>query len=242
MNQIRKKKPLIHMITNDVTRESCVNMVLAAGGYAICAEAVEEVEDVVNQTDALLLNLGMPNANKAKAMKLALHRAKERGIPVVLDPVGVGVSDFRKTLAEELLAIGGITCIRGNRSEIACLCHQSIQARGVEATPVELQIPDMRALSEETGAMIMASGEQDILVWKSHGISKVGGGEVFCHLTGSGCMQSALLTAAIAAAENPWEGLQQGVALFDEAGAIAAERMGGMGSFAVELLDAMSDL
>ena len=242
MNKIRTKKPLIHMITNDVTRESCVNMVLAAGGSAICAEAVEEVEEITAIADGLLLNIGMPNPQKAEAMKLALTCVKKRGIPVLLDPVGVGASEFRKALVADLFEIGGITCIRGNRSEIATLCHVVVPSRGVETSDVEVSMEQIRRLSEETGAMIMASGEQDLLVWKTNGISKVGGGEVFCHLTGSGCMQSALLTAAIAAAEHPGEGLQQGVAMFDEAGRIAAERMRGMGSFAVELLDAMSNL
>ena len=240
MNHIRKKKPLIHMITNDVSRESCVNIVLAAGGCAICAEAVEEVEEITAIADGLLLNIGMPNPTKAEAMKLALQCAKERGIPVVLDPVGVGASDFRRHLVEELLTIGGITCIRGNRSEIATLCHVMSPSRGVEASEVDLTIEQMRDLSIETGAMVMATGETDLLVWKTQGISKLGGGEVFCHMTGSGCMESALLAASIAASEQPWEGLQVGVKMFDAAGEAAAKQMQGMGSFAVAFLDAIS--
>ena len=242
MNNIRKKAPRIHMITNGVTRESCVNLVLSAGGYAICAEAPEEVEEVVGIADGLLLNLGMPSVEKAKAMELALQRAKERRIPVVLDPVGVGVSKFRRDLAARLLEIGGITCIRGNAGEIGYLCNGVGASLGVETGSIHVTEEALQELSARTGATVMMSGPRDYLVWKSKIVDKPGGGEVFTHMTGSGCMESALLAASIAATGDVWEGLTEGVRLFDAAGREAAAKMQGMGSFAVAFLDAMSHL
>ena len=88
----------------------------------------------------------------------------------------------------------------------------------------------------------MMSGPRDYLVWKSKTVDKPGGGEVFTHMTGSGCMESALLAASIAATGDVWEGLTEGVRLFDAAGRVAAAKMQGMGSFAVAFLDAMSHL
>ena len=240
MGKIREQKPLIHMITNGVSRESCVNLVLAAGGYAICAEAPEEVEEVVDIADGLLLNLGMPSREKAEAMKLALRRAKERGIPVVLDPVGVGVSQFRRGLVAELLSIGGISCIRGNAGEIGYLCNGINGSRGVETGDINVTAEALKQLSTKTGAAIMMSGPKDYLVWQEACEVLPGGGELFTHLTGSGCMESALLAASIAAHDNLWDGLVEGVSLFDAAGAEAAERSEGMGSFAVAFLDAIS--
>ncbi|MCR5640269.1 MAG: hydroxyethylthiazole kinase [Lachnospiraceae bacterium] len=237
MNSIRKKAPLIHMITNGVSRESCANIVLAAGGSAICAEAAEEVEEIVDLADGLLLNIGMPTPAKKEAMLLALQRAKERKLPVVLDPVGVSASAFRKELVEELFAIGGITLIRGNRGEIAALCRHQVASRGVETSVVHLAVADVQQLSEATGAMVMASGEEELLVWKHQVIEKAGGGQFFCSMTGSGCMQSALLAASIAAAEDPWRGLVDGVSLFEAAGTWARAHSDGPGSFLPAFLD-----
>ncbi|MCR4998383.1 MAG: hydroxyethylthiazole kinase [Lachnospiraceae bacterium] len=241
MNHIRISKPLIHMITNDVSRESCVNIVLAAGGTAICAEGIEEVQEIVDLAEGLLINIGMSSEKKGKAMEMALLRAKERAIPVVLDPVGVGASEFRRNLVQRLLDIGGITCIRGNAGEIATLCHLSVASRGVETGDVHATVEQVQQLSTENDAIVMVSGEQDLLVWKNQVICKAGGGEVFTRMTGSGCMQSALLAASIAASIDPWQGVQEGVALFDAAGAIARTTMRGMGSFAVDFMDAISN-
>ncbi len=270
MNRIREQKPLIHMITNDVSRESCVNIVLAAGGSAICAEDAAEVCEIVNLADGLYLNMGMPSPAKAEAMKKALEAAKKRGIPVLLDPVGVGASSFRKKLADDLFKIGGITCIRGNAGEIGYLCGKKAGSKGVETVPVKLTDEELMALSEKTGALIMVSGETDYLVSPGEVIKKPGGGEIFTRITGSGCMQSAYLAACLAScltayqAANEISGLKsipgkvpfrealiQGVSVFDAAGRLAAfkvqksleegEKMG-TGSFAAAFLDAICNL
>lgn len=47
--------------------------------------------------------------------------ANANGIPVLLDPVGVGASAFRRKMAEELLEAVTFTAIRGNMSEIRTL-------------------------------------------------------------------------------------------------------------------------
>ena len=121
LEEIRKTKPLVHLITNDVTRTNCVNAVLAIGASAICGEAIEEVEDITGICNALVLNIGTPNREKYKAMLLACAKANEIGIPVVLDPVGVGVSNFRKEFIKELLGRSRVTIIRGNMSEMRYL-------------------------------------------------------------------------------------------------------------------------
>lgn len=121
LEEIRKTKPLVHLIINDVTRTNCVNAVLAIGASAICGEAIEEVEDITGICNALVLNIGTPNREKYKAMLLACAKANEIGIPVVLDPVGVGVSNFRKEFIKELLGRSRVTIIRGNMSEMRYL-------------------------------------------------------------------------------------------------------------------------
>jgi len=47
LKQIRKKRPLIHVISNVVTIESLADIILATGGIPIAAYSPEEVEEVV---------------------------------------------------------------------------------------------------------------------------------------------------------------------------------------------------
>ena len=110
-----KKEPLVHIITNSVTINDTVNLVLAAGGAAICADSPREVAEVVSLCDALMINIGTPSEKKLTAMLIAGRRANEMGIPVVLDPVGAGASGFRREILGELLEDVRFDCIRGNK-------------------------------------------------------------------------------------------------------------------------------
>jgi hydroxyethylthiazole kinase len=58
LREIRKKRPLIHHITNAVTINDCANITLSIGAAPVMAEASEEVEEMVAMADALVLNIG----------------------------------------------------------------------------------------------------------------------------------------------------------------------------------------
>ena len=109
-DQVRKHAPLIHNMTNRVSINDCANILLACGASPIMAEAIEEVEEITAMCDGLVLNMGMPGRQKIEAMKNAGKRANALHIPVVLDPVGVGASAFRREAVSELLKGSQIYC------------------------------------------------------------------------------------------------------------------------------------
>lgn len=119
---IRKHNPQIHIITNNITAEISVNAVLALGAAAIGADSLLEVSEITSSSDALVLNTGTPSTEKYEAFRLAGISANTKNIPIVLDPVGVGASTFRKENIKDLLSKIHVTCIRGNASEIMNLC------------------------------------------------------------------------------------------------------------------------
>ena len=72
------KKPLIHLITNYVTVNDVVNIILSCGGSAICADAPEEVEEITGIADSLVLNIGTPSKSRFEAMLKAGRVANQR--------------------------------------------------------------------------------------------------------------------------------------------------------------------
>lgn len=118
---VRERKPLIHNITNYVTINDVANALLACGGSPIMAEAAEEAKEITAGCDGLNLNIGMLNAAKAQAMELAGVRAQKEGHVILLDPVGIGASVFRRETVKHLMEKIQFTAIRGNISEIRAL-------------------------------------------------------------------------------------------------------------------------
>ena len=68
------------------------NATLALGALPVMAHAGEEVEEMARLASALVLNIGTLSEHWVEAMLLAGGAANERGIPVVLDPVGAGAT------------------------------------------------------------------------------------------------------------------------------------------------------
>ena len=122
--------PLVHVITNSVTINETVNAILASGARAVCADSPDEAEQITSLSDALVINIGMPSAEKLEAMVRSGRRANQMGIPVVLDPVGAAASSFRERIIQRLLEEIRFAAIRGNQSEIAALCRVSFRSGG----------------------------------------------------------------------------------------------------------------
>ena len=87
---LRERRPLVHQITNYVVMNETANATLALGALPVMAHAREEVEEMVGLAGALVLNIGTLSPHWVEAMLLAGRAANEHGVPVVLDPVGVG--------------------------------------------------------------------------------------------------------------------------------------------------------
>ena len=133
LERVREKNPLIHNITNIVVANFSANGLLALGASPVMADAVEEVSDMAQVSNAVVLNMGTLNRETVEAMMVAGKSANQYGIPVILDPVGVGATSYRTEVAKRLLQEVKFAIIRGNAAEIANLIGEKWEIKGVDA-------------------------------------------------------------------------------------------------------------
>src|SRR3954470_21560508 len=115
LRDLRERKPLVHQITNYVVMNETANATLAMGGLPVMAHAPQEVEEMVGIASALVINIGTLSDHWIEAMLLAVKAANARGIPVVLDPVGVGATRYRTETARRILEEIDVAVLRGNQ-------------------------------------------------------------------------------------------------------------------------------
>ena len=125
LENVRRTAPLIHCITNYVTINDVANVLLACGASPIMADAAEDAAQITSGCAGLDLNLGQLHRTGLEAMLLAGRKANELGHTVVLDPVGVGASDFRREAALQLMEEIRFTAIRGETLRRSGLWPQS---------------------------------------------------------------------------------------------------------------------
>ena len=244
LRKLREAKPLIHQITNYVVMNETANATLALGALPVMAHAREEVEEMVGLAGALVLNIGTLSPHWVEAMLLAGRGANERGIPVVLDPVGAGATRYRTETAKRLLDELDVTVLRGNAGEVATLVGVEAEVRGVESIggggdPADLAREAGRALglvASVTGPVDHVSDGQSVL-------AVANGHELLGRVSGTGCMSSALTGCFLAAKpDRPLEAAAEALAAFGVAGEDAARDARGPGTFHANLYDALAAL
>lgn len=202
IEQNRLRKPLIHCITNYVTANDCANILLASGGSAVMADDPEETAEITNACSGLVINIGTPNPRRLQGMLNAGIAANRVGHPVVLDPVGAGGSAMRRNAVNEMLQKIRFAAIRGNASEIAALSTGVGSGRGVDAEPEcvdneSAAIANARTLSRKTGAVVIVTGDTDIVTDGNTAYRVFNGHPMMRTITGTGCQMSALLGAYV---------------------------------------------
>lgn len=270
--QIQSRRPLVHCITNYVTANDVANMILAVGGAPVMADFAGEMEEITGASDALVLNLGTLNPQRLEAVLAAGRCAVTKKLPVVLDPVGVGASQFRLQAALEVLNQVSCTVIRGNAGEIGTLvrelkreagaCKERVKqealplARGVdvgagaEAKTCSARFRQAAFLACQTGAVVAVTGARDLVTDGERAAVVSNGDPLMSQITGSGCMLDGVIAAFLALGRDPFETAVTAVAAFGVCGEMAAATHKtepgvpamGTGTFRLRLLDAASRL
>lgn len=218
LDEVRKKTPLVHNITNYVTVNDVANVLLACGGSPIMSDEPRDVEDITSICGGLNINIGTLNKRSIKGMKLAALKAQELGHVTLLDPVGAGASRLRTKTAAELMELNRFTVIRGNISEIKALALGSGTTKGVDAdiadAVTEENLDDairfVKDFAARTGAVVAVTGAID-LVADAHRCFVIRNGRPeMGRITGTGCQLSDMMTAFVVA--NPDNALEAAAA------------------------------
>lgn len=209
LTNVKEKNPLTHCITNFVTVNDCANGILAVGGSPIMADDSEEVEEIVNIADVLVINIGKLNKEQIKAIDTGCTHANKTNTPIVLDPVGVGISNLRNRSTMNIINNYKLAAIRGNMSEIkgiAKLLKLNIpksnnMAKGVDVAKDDIITEDnleinskiVKDLALKINTVVIASGPLDVISNGKDTYYLNNGDEMMPQITGSGCVLSSIV-------------------------------------------------
>ena len=199
LEAVRARRPLVHHITNYVTVNDCANATLCIGGSPVMAHSSEEVCEMAAMAGALVLNIGTLDPAQVGAMLLAGKAANERGIPIVLDPVGAGATAYRTKTSLRLLDRLEIAVLKGNGGEISVLAGAGGKVRGVDSAGVGGEPVDIvRGLAARLGVTVAMTGETDIVSDGKRTLLVDNGHPLMGRFSGSGCVAASIVGAFVA--------------------------------------------
>lgn len=197
---------VVHCITNAVTAQRVADALAALGMQPIMASAVDEVAEVTRRSHALVLNCGTPTSERFDAMRAAAIEARAGAIPVVLDPVGCGGTEWRTRRIRQLGRDAAPAVVRGNAAEVAALA--------------DVAGPDLHGTrSDDPGGSVIALARaasaalETVVLATGHGCDAVARGEtvrplsvdapVLDRVIGGGDVLSAIIGAFLARGSEP---------------------------------------
>lgn len=246
--EIRRRRPLLHMIPNAVSAALCADGLSALGARPLMALAEQEMTEITQQADGSVVNLGQPDLHKLKAAKLVLSEAAKRKKPLVLDPVGCGASAFRLKSVQELLSLPWQGIIKGNCSEIYSIQQNRLTREGIDAVAE-------RELSGNIpqGRVYLVTGRTDLVLWDkkcvklSYGRERYSEGMSRYNIVGGGCLAGAVAGACYSAVSAP--GVEEEMVTAAIAASLGmafslekAAQASGYGTAKMLLLDALCEL
>lgn len=240
---IRAKSPLVHNITNYVVMNNTANALLAIGASPVMIHAEEEVEDMAAIASALVINIGTLSPPWVRGMFKAFAKASEKGVPVVLDPVGAGATPYRTRTIRELIGASIPAIIRGNASEIMALTDDRLKTKGVDSTAASDEaLHTARLISRQRQCAVCISGEVDYIVAGDRIVKIRGGHPMMTKVTGLGCTASAICGAFAAVEKDALAAAAKAMAVMAIAGEMAAQTSAGPGSLQMNFLDILYNL
>lgn len=243
LNLLRGRKPLIHCISNLVTANDCANLALVVGASPIMAQAPQEMAVISASADAVVINTGTPDEEKFEACRLAAQTARAHGVPLVLDPVGVGASPWRLEHVRQILSEAAPDILRVNYSEAAALLLDRSAEHGVDSLPAGSDAATLaRTLARALRCAVVLSGADDLVTDGETLYTVTGGSDRMQTVTGAGCMLSVLCGVFAAAVPNRLEAARLAAVFWKRCAGQAARDAARRGSacFRAALLDAAS--
>ena len=243
IKEIRTQKPLIHNITNYVVMNTTANALLALGASPVMAHAIDEIFEMVNLANALVINIGTLSKPWVQAMENAILKAKERKIPIVLDPVGAGATSYRTNTAKSLISLKSPSVIRGNSSEIQALVGNDFKTKGVDSiSSPQSAIPIAQDLSRKLNTIISISGEIDYIISMDQIVGVKNGVPMMTQVTGLGCTATALTGAFVAVNKSYFQAAIHAMIVMGITGELTKAQSKGPGSFQMNFLDTLHNL
>lgn len=235
---LQAKHPIVHSISNSVTANDSANLLLAVGASPIMADEPQEMVDMTKISQATVLNIGTPNDSIFQACLLAGKEANRLEKPLILDPVGVGASQYRKRKLLHLLKQVKPTIICANLGEIQTLMNQESSARGVDSVEDNLHQGQLAAdqLAQKYRCTVFLTGAEDYITDGRRAYLIQGGSARMQQITGTGCMLS-VLTGALATSADPMTAAVHASYAWKVVAELAAAKSQGIGHLRVSLFD-----
>lgn len=223
IKQIRAQSPIILNISNMVTPQHVADAINFIGASPIMFDDIKEAADLVNISNALVINMGSSNDADVEKSIAAGKYANQKGIPVVIDPVAIGASQLRQDNFAKVAKEVKFDGVRGNAGELSFLADIEWNAQGIDAGEGDGDLHEIaKAVAKKFNCVSLLSGVVDVISDGQKVVEVQNGHHYFAVNVGCGDMLDGILGACLAV-DNSLDSAVLAASILSISGEIAGE-------------------
>lgn len=162
--RIKQKKPFVFNCTHSYPMELVASGVRSIGAFLITSNARQECADLLTLSGAVVINLGKLGGDFLDLCSHLCRMANELGLPVILDPVGAGASEYRTKIALDVINSHKISVIRGYPNEIASLLTGKLNIQQGNLIDGNSTLENAKLLSKMYHTTVVVSGKRHMVI------------------------------------------------------------------------------
>ncbi|WP_105956987.1 hydroxyethylthiazole kinase [Apilactobacillus quenuiae] len=225
IKKLRKANPVVLNIANMVTPQHVADAINFIGASPIMFNDKREAKDLVNISDALVINLGSNSKVTIDQAIFAGKEANHKKIPIVLDPVAIAASKLRQDNFKYINDNIKINVLRGNAGEIAFIAGVEWDAKGIDAGNGKGSLQSIaEKAARKLNAIVVLSGPSDIVTDGETTYEIDNGNHFFALNVGCGDMLDGII-GAFMGIESSISSVVMATKLFSIVGEIAAAKI-----------------
>ena len=163
LNLQKKKKPLIHCISNYVAQKELIEGILSFNGRPLLSNNLEESIDITDKCDCLFISLENIEENKIDSIEKSIRLARRRKIPIILDIIGINLSFSRKETALSFINRYHIDVISGRIEDFKIILESdNIEKSKINCLDIKNNIDvrvSLRAFSKQSTSIVVIQYE-----------------------------------------------------------------------------------
>ncbi|MBQ9624519.1 MAG: hydroxyethylthiazole kinase [Clostridia bacterium] len=232
---VKERQPLVFAVGTGFYSGDLADSINAAGGCCLLCEGVETAREA--DFNAAAFTMCNCLEREQQIILEAGMIAEKNGVPVVFDLEGIAESTYRQDTAKQLLGAVKPACIIGSAAEISCVCGASIDTNDISAVKSKA-----KQLAKQYNAVVAAVGRESIVTDGERTYIIRNGSFYTGKLQSARGMLTGLTALFCGAVEAYFVVVAAAVSVFGVAAEYAEEKMSGLGSFKMHILDGLSTM
>ena len=148
--KIRQERPFVFNVIKYFPMDLVAHGIRSLGAFLIMSEAKQEIEGLLRLSKSVVINLAKLDDEFIALCNHICRMANKLNIPIILDPVGAGASQYRTDAAINIISQHKISIVRTYPNEIASLLTNQLVIQNHNSIDNSMTIENAKLLSEKT--------------------------------------------------------------------------------------------